>query len=155
MSTVNSEKVTRRFAALPGKVKESLIPALNRIGAMLAGYVQTQKLQGQVLNHRSGRLSNAVTFHEAQDSGSAVSVKVGVYQNVPYARIHEYGGYVHVPEVSGPLMVFQGSDGNTVFTRRHKAFTATMPERSYLRSSLGENRESYIDIINRTVADAL
>jgi hypothetical protein len=79
-----------------------------------------------------------------------INTKVGVFGGVPYARIHEMGGTIEIPEVSGKLMVFNTSDG-LVFTRHHKAFTVTMPERSYLRSALRDKHEEIIERMNKAV----
>lgn len=123
---------------------------MEAIGYRLVSYIQTEKLSGQVLNRRSGLLSRSITQQTLQIGEDQINTKVGVFGGVPYARIHEMGGKIDIPEVTGKLMVFNPGDG-LVFTRHHKAFTVTMPERSYLRSSLRDLHDEIIERMNRAV----
>ncbi len=148
---VDASAVIRKFQNVPAAVRGQLLKTMTSIGFDLTGYIQQTKLQGQVLHHRTGNLSSHV-HPQTNDDGKTITTKVGIDSNaVPYAAVHEYGGYIHVPEVSGPLMVFEGQ-GGTVFTRKHRAFTVNMPERSYMRSSLAERRDDYIRQIDGAVA---
>lgn len=143
-------RVEQRFRDISQRSVERLRKGMEGIGYMLVGYIQTEKLSGQVLNRKSGRLSNSITQQTLQIGDDQINTKVGVFGGVPYARIHELGGSIDVPEVSGKLMVFNSGDG-LVFTRHHKAFTVHMPERSYLRSALRDKHEEIIERMNRAV----
>ena len=53
-----------------------------------------------------------------------------------YAAIHQYGGTVTIPELvrkpdQGPF-VFQGRDGNTIFSRRIREHKVTIPARPFM-----------------------
>lgn len=147
---VNAQRATQFLGQFPNRYVSRLFAVMQKIGFDLQGYIQRNKLQGQVLNHRSGWLSSHVHSTTTQ-VGPKVTTIVGVDGNaVPYAAIHEYGGKIHIPEVINKLMVFE-SGGETVFTMRHKAFTVNMPERSYMRSSLKERRDLYIGWIRGLV----
>src|SRR5258708_118994 len=152
---IDASNVIRRFQSVPTAVRGQLLKTMTAIGFDLTGYIQQNKLQGQVLHHRTGNLSSHV-HPQTNDDGKTITTRVGIDSNaVPYAAIHEYGGYIHVPAVEGPLMVFDAKDGATVFTRKRTAFTVNMPERSYLRSSLSDRREDYLRDIDAAVAGGL
>lgn len=123
------------IAALRGELTEQTVNLLS--------YIKDEKLSGQVLNSRTDNLrrSGFNTFEETVDTllgtvnfGSGPTTRKNV---VPYAAIQNYGGAINVPEVTGKLMVFERG-GETVFTRRHRAFTVQMPARNYMESSLEE-----------------
>jgi phage gpG-like protein len=152
MSYVDASKVVRKFERLPVAIRGAVLRTMTKIGYDLTGHIQQDKLQGQVLHHRTGNLSSHV-HPQTTDSGNLITTVVGIDSNaVPYAAIHEYGGYIHVPEVSGPLMVFD-KGGETIFTRRRAAFTAHMPERSYLRSGLADRKDDYLRDIDAAVGE--
>lgn len=109
----------------------------------LLSYIKDDKLSGQVLNQRSGNLKNS-GFTEMSESSEALSGTVNFGRTVPYAAIHNYGGSIDIPEVTDKLMVFQ-RNGETVFTRKHRAFTVQMPARNYMESSLDENSPEIIE----------
>lgn len=115
----------------------------------LLSYIKDDKLSGQVLNVRSGALIRSGIFavNETPETmlgmvsfGSGPSTKDNL---IPYAAIHNYGGDIDIPEVTGKLMVFE-RDGATVFTQRHRAFTVHMPARNYMESSLEEKRPEIV-----------
>lgn len=143
-------RVEQRFRDLVPARVESLRRAMEGIGYRLVGYIQTQKLSGQVLNRKSGLLSRSITQQTLQIGDDQINTKVGVFGGVPYARIHEMGGVIDIPEVSGKLMVFN-SGSELVFTRHHRAFQVHMPERSYLRSSLRDLHDEIIERMNKAV----
>lgn len=127
----------------PRDIVSSLLKTMTGIGLDLQGYVQRSKLQGQVLKHRTGWLSSHVHAETKEGSGT-ITTTVGVDTSaVPYAAIHEFGGTIHVPAVTGKLMVWQTKQGDTVFATAHGAYTVHMPERSYLRSALADKIETY------------
>jgi hypothetical protein len=69
-----------------------------------------------------------------------ISVRIGTSDNVKYAAIQEFGGTIApheiVPDKAKALAFAVG--GKQVFAARVNLPAVTMPERSYLRSSLGE-----------------
>ena len=105
----------------------------------LQGYVISQKLQGQVLNHRSGALSRSIQ-QDVIAEGDKVTGEVFSAGDVKYAAIHEFGGVIPahdiVPNKAGALAFMM--DGRQVFASVVHMPDVTMPERSFLRSSLEE-----------------
>lgn len=153
--SVDASQLIARFSRLPQETLNALVPTMDKVGDNLQNYIRSEKLRGQVLKVRTGKLRNSVTHTPPQVSGNSVSTSVGVFDGLPYARIHEYGGTIDVPAVDNKLMVFSAKDGNTVFTRKHRAFSVNMPERSYLRSSLSDQREAILSQITRAVQRSL
>jgi hypothetical protein len=147
---VDTGQVVLRFSRMPQNVLQALVPALDIAGYNLVTHIVRDELSGQILNRRSGTLSNAVTHTTPTISGNTVSTKVGVFSGVPYARPLEYGAYI--PPVSGPLMVFSAKDGTTVFTRKRKGFQ--LKEYAYMRRGLADQRADIIAQISKAVQQA-
>ncbi len=135
---VHSGDVEAFLQERPELIVTALRAEMNKQTINLLSYIVDEKLQGQVLNHRTGNLANS-GFTETAASGPVLEGTVGFGRTVPYAAILNYGGTINIPEVSGKLMVFQRAAA-TVFTRRHKAFTVTMPAHNYMESSLEERK---------------
>ena len=131
----------RGLDAMPQAVITALADKIKTQSEDLAGYVVSNKLQGQVLKHRSGDLGQA---KPVQASGSSVSGGVFSSSDVPYAAIHEYGfdGEESVKAHQRIINQVFGRPCDPV-TVQVQAFTRhmVMPERSFLRSSLTENSD--------------
>lgn len=143
------EELASKAEAIVSAVRAEMVA---QTGNLLA-YIKDEKLSGQLLNQRSGNLKRS-GFTEVQETAESAIGYVGFGRTVPYAAIHNYGGTIHIPEVSGKLMVFERG-GETVFTRRHRAFDVNMPERNYLESSATERepiiREGFRDAIEAAI----
>lgn len=116
-----------------------------------------QKLNGPVLARKTGNLQDhlgsTVTSNESGATGT-----VGV-SGVAYARIQEYGGrtspHVIRPKNAsvlaflspGKIGISKGGESAMIFARVVNHPGSKMPERSYLRSSLAENRSDFIDAL--------
>lgn len=133
------------IAALRGEVNAQTVNLLS--------FIKDDKLSGQLLNQRSGNLKNS-GFTAVEETPETITGTVNFGVTVPYARIHNYGGTINVPEVTDKLMVFQ-REGITVFTRKHKAFTVTMPARNYMESSLEEKQPEILGALQGAVDEAV
>lgn len=134
------------------KIQRSVFVEMKKIGIDLQSYVKEFKLRGgNPLHSRTGNLSRSIV-QRLEEQGTSITAIVGAAPNAPYARIHEFGGTIHIPEVKNTLMVFTPKGGKTVFTMGHRAFDVQMPERSFLRSALEEKREQFRLRINEAVA---
>lgn len=116
--------LAERFSKMGVKGRTKLIKEVTMISYELVSYIKVNKLQGQVLHHRSGKLSGHVTT-KLDVTDHKIESRVGVFAGVPYARIHEYGGTINRTKADGT------------------PYHIKMPERSYLRSSLKEKSEGY------------
>lgn len=174
-ATSEFQRLSLFFANLSEETLVALKDEQTRIGYRLVSFIQTEKLQGQVLHKRGGKGSSNLSSHITSDTtrdGETITTRLGVMSGVPYARIHEYGGQINIPEVKGKLMAFDNPEMSTqllfdapghtggamIFTRKHKAFTVNMPERSYLRSTLREKHDEIVEsmkaVINKETSNA-
>ena len=130
----------RRFdAAASGEIQNGIV----RITLKLLSKVKAQKLSGQALNVRTGRLRRSIT-QRIDASDSEISGIVGT--NVEYAAIHEYGfkGSVTIKQhlrlvkqafgrpLKSPVWATVGAHSKNV----------NLPARSFLRSALAELKNS-------------
>lgn len=81
-------EVLSHLRGISEEAQKVLKSEVRSLAVMLAGYVKTDKLTGEVLHVRSGRLRRSITFR-VQEDGSLVTGIVGT--NVEYARAHEFG----------------------------------------------------------------
>ncbi len=100
--------------------KDAVRMSVQRLTLRLLAKVKADKLSGQVLNVRTGRLRRSIN-QRVEVNGQGAYGKVGT--PVKYGRIHEFGGTVSRPSSRGPGR-------------------ATYPERSFLRSALREMEPS-------------
>lgn len=156
MSNVRTDKAIAYLRQFPQTAHGKLLRILQVIGFDLQGYIQRQKLQGQVLNHRSGWLSSHVVAAPVEDLGTSARVTVGVSTSaVPYAAIHEFG-FHGTEQVKAHTRIQTMCFGRSIepVTVEVGAFSRVMnmPERSYMRSSLRERRAAYLGMIRKAVA---
>lgn len=137
------------------QIDEQVLSVLVLASEELAKYIITQKLSGQVLNRRTGKLQESVSAYEASRESFQYTMIVAQDEEIaPYGPIHEFGG--HVPErvaQSGSALHWLDPDGKDVFAMRARAFD--MPIRSYMRSALEENdahiQEMVREAVQRTI----
>lgn len=130
-----------------GDVHGALKRGIGRAVLTLLRYVKASKLSDQVLRVRTGRLRRSIT-ERVEESGSRVSGIVGT--NVEYARVHEYGfkGTVSVREHLRKTKA--GSTTVRAHTRK-----VSLPERSFLRSSLRDLQPQIREEIERSLNRAV
>ena len=146
VEVTGAKELAERFENLPSAMRQVLFNAVKKEAFDLAAYVKSDKLSGQVLNRRTGRLSNSVNS-AVVDIDRIVTGTVGT--NVEYARIHEYGGIIWmIPRmqtmyhktVHGYLEggLVKKSESNFATDHAVAGYKITMPERSFLRSALAD-----------------
>lgn len=127
------------FADKLGRLRAAITGTMQDWATETAAYCIANKLSGSPLHRRSGRLSRTV-HGDVQSAGTLVSGVVAAGRDVPYARIHEYGGLIKAHDVvarSAQALMIPLAQG-VIFRRRAHIPDVTMPERSYMRSSLKE-----------------
>lgn len=134
--TVDSSQVEEYIGTRGDLIIAALRSELTGQTNNLLSYIKDDKLSGQVLNQRSGNLKNS-GFTEVTETAETMLGTDNFGRTAPYAQIHEFGGNISIPEVTGKLMVFE-RNGETIFTRRHKAFVVRIPARPYAEPSLEE-----------------
>ncbi|HEY2446245.1 MAG TPA: hypothetical protein VGI20_10960 [Rhizomicrobium sp.] len=146
---VDAARVATRLLALPREMRGGVRGTMQaQMLELLA--IMRAKLSGDVLNARSGNLRASIKAEFDVDNG-ALTARSASDGSVPYARIQEYGGRIGIPElrpVDARALAF-AYGGRMVFAKRTAAHVVTIPERSYLRSSLKEFAGSFVDAIRR------
>jgi phage gpG-like protein len=88
-STVTgAAEVQARFETLAGTARPRFLSVVQRLGLLLLRKVKEEKLSGQVLNVRTGRLRRSI-HEETTDSGEVIQSTVGT--PVVYGRAWELG----------------------------------------------------------------
>ncbi len=156
MITVEVDDTSARLwlTELPDKVRVSLEYEISILAQKLRNHVISDKLLGQVLNRKTGRLGQSI--QERVDS-TPTGVTGVVYSSgdVPYARIHEYGGKTaaHVIEAkNGQALAFMWR-GKQAFFKKVNHPGSVMPERSYMRSSLADLKDEIVERMKRAVVE--
>lgn len=159
-TVIGDGAVIARLTGLPDKIRADLKKSVLRLTISLQRKVKQDKLAGQVLNKVTGKLGRSIQFNVKETpSGVSGAVGSGINESNPlvYARIHEYGGVIHIPEifpVNAKVLRFTLKSGATLFRKSVKAHDVHMPERSYLRSSLKEMTPEIIADLTTTVEKA-
>lgn len=151
-----SDDVVRRMRGLPDVVHRALLAKVYELTLRLEAHVKNDKLSGQVLNTVSGRLKRSIQSG-VSDSPDRITGSVFSSGDVPYAGINEFGGKTAahdiVPVKKQALAFMMG--GKQVFAKIVHHPGSVMPERSYLRSSLGDMRSQIKDEMTAAVREAL
>ena len=150
---IDTAGVGDRLNALAGKVRASAAQAVQANTQQLLERVQ-DKLSGEVLNVRSGALLRSIVETGLNIDTAGVGDSVASDGSAAYAHIQEYGGRVNIPEIvprSAKALTFDYG-GKLVFARHVAAHSVDIPQRSFLRSSLAEQAQSFADDIRRIAA---
>ncbi|WP_221624476.1 hypothetical protein [Burkholderia stagnalis] len=147
-------QVIARVNRIVPNVRSALVQRVQRLVISLQSYVVQNKLQGQVLKVRTGRLqrsiNQAVTTTDTTVSGV-------VSTPVEYAAADEYGfqGVVTVKAHLRQVTMAFGKTLKTPVTANVSTHTMKMnlPERSFLRSALADQREEILRGIREATAE--
>ena len=157
MQIFGGSEVAARLGSIADRFSEAAKGSLNGWAQELASYIIAEKLSGQVLKRRSGRLSRSVHgYTDAQ--ADSVSGGAAAGRNVPYARIHEFGGMIPAHTVvarNARALMIPLKDGRTIFRRSANIPEVEMPVRSYMRSGLADRRESGLALLREALKQAL
>ena len=155
ISITGGERTAGRFRHMPDDVRRALHAKIMKLTLQLEAHVKNDKLSGQVLHTRSGRLKRSIKS-EVVDRGSIITGKV-VSTGVPYAAIHEFGGRTQAHEIvatkAKALSFIMG--GKRVFFRRVHHPGSVMPQRSYLRSAMDDMHQQIVDEMAAAVREAV
>lgn len=146
---VGTEEVVASLERMPQKMHGEILKAVTLLTLQLESHVKLDKLEGQVLNHITGRLQGSI-HSDTTDGGTTITGRV-YSSGCDYAAIHEYGfsGTETVREHLRTHLFGREVDPYLVpsFTRE-----MNMPERSFLRSALKDYEQKIIDGISGAVA---
>lgn len=144
--TVEMSAAKAALGQIPAAVAETVAAKVRVLTTNLQAHVVGDKLQGQVLNHRTGALSRSIQ-QSVESSGGITTGEVYSSGDVKYAAIHEFGGTTPahdiLPNKAEALAFMIG--GQQVFAKVVHHPGSRMPERSFLRSSLADMADAIVD----------
>lgn len=134
-SIVGVERTILAFGAARQRIADAVRAAVTRATFDLVRVVKADKLTGQVLQVRTGRLRRSITGRVEEENGSPVGL---VGTNVSYGRVHELGfkGSVKVKAHSRTIK------GKAIPVRAHSR-KLDIPARPFLVPALNENLPKY------------
>jgi len=152
LSVYGKQEYVQKFREISQSILPAITHEMQTQMTELADYVRRNKLSGDPLNRRSGRLSRSING-QAFATGNVVTGVVGS-KNVPYAHVHEDGGTFDIPlhtrlisQVFGrPIVPKQ------IWVSQH---SATFPQRAFLKPSLKENEDKIKNALRLTVLDIM
>lgn len=152
---VGDQQLIARLNAMPGRLRDELRRKVTELTLKLEAKVKA-KLSGQVLNVVTGALRRSI-FSTVTATDVSVVGKVASSGDVKYAAIHEFGGKTPAHEIvatkAQALSFMMG--GKQVFAKRVNHPGSTIPERSYLRSSLADMKQEIEDGLRDAVKQAV
>lgn len=147
----SDERLVASWQERVGRVAPAVVRALNTLHTQLQSYIVSEKLSGQVLQHRTGKLAGSIRVALAETSGDRVVGSVqGAGGVAPYGRYHEYGTtseYEIVPTRAKALAFQIG--GSTVFARRVQH--PPIQERSFMRTGLQDMKPQIVEGLQRQI----
>jgi phage gpG-like protein len=149
-----ADAVAAKLALAPDKIKAAVRRAVEASAAgVMAG--AKAKVSDDILHVKTGRLRRSIHYSMG---GTDETPSAVIGTNVEYAAIHEFGGQTraHVIEaLNAKVLAFKGPSGDMVFAKRVHHPGSHMPERSFLRSTLGEQAQSIKDRITLAIKGSL
>jgi phage gpG-like protein len=123
---------------MPEAARQGVARAVAQLGIDLQNNVQQNKLSGEVLRVRSGTLRQSIMLQTDQ-SGTAATATV--WSNVDYAAAQEYG-FSGTVSIRATLRQIKEAFGRPIAAKtvsvRPYGRRMDLPERSFLRSALGD-----------------
>lgn len=135
VTIVGAAATLRRLKDTRGRAREALRNTTISLVIKLTRKVKSEKLSGQVLKNRTGRLRRSITG-KTEGEGTKLFGIVGT--NVEYAGVHEYGGPVQVKSHLRTITQAWGHALKAPVTFTVRAHVVNYKERSFLRSALRE-----------------
>jgi phage gpG-like protein len=163
-TVIGSAEVSAKFARAGATVHDQVYRAVQEMGFRLLTHVKADKLSGQVLNVRTGRLRRSINMRMS-DGLDGIYAAVGT--NVVYARPNEFGAVTSPHEIVAKnakalafiMGVSQGAGGvgpgQMMFRKSVHHPGSKIPERSFLRSALADMRGEILDRIQQALNQAL
>ena len=143
--TLDSRAFTLRVDAMPPAMQALIKAKVTVLTFKLQAHVVQDKLHGQVLGQRSGRLARSIA-NTIIATATAVFGRVFSSGDVKYARIWEMGGTIPehdiYPDKAQALAFMIG--GHQVFAKHVHMPARTVQARSFLRSSLADMAEEIV-----------
>lgn len=140
---IGGKETVTMLEGAPSKVRVGIKSAVTRLTLQLLKTVKQDKLSGQVLNVRTGRLRRSINS-DVLDDGISIIGSVGT--NVEYAKYHEFGDAQTDGGARGVLQALKKA--------AMPASVNGLPPRSFLRSALFQARDNIHAEIEKSVHEA-
>jgi len=166
----SDQRVPAQIRAATPVIVAALAERLTLWMLRLQQKIQGEKLSGQVLQHRSGRLYGSIIEQPTEQVGlQLIGSVTGAGGPAWYGQLHETGGTFHVKEYVRHIAFNQkgevirmltkaGTVRKAVATTKEQivhAHDVTFPERSFMSSSLAEIAEEMVADLQRTAGASL
>ena len=149
--------VTNNYVDRTNTIISFVNKAIKKLTFRFQAKVKSEKLTGQVLNVRTGRLRRSMNTSFQEEESGLISGFLGT--NVPYAKPHEFGfeGEVQVQEyMMTQKQVFGRMLQNPIqVTVKAHMRKVKIPEKSFMRSALGEMRDEITEAMNDAISRGL
>ena len=142
-----AKSLQKKVPAVQRRVEDTLA----RLAIKLTAHVKADKLSGQVLRNRTGRLRRSVNYRI--DGRNTPQTQAAVGTNVVYARPHEYGGPVTVKEHLRMMTQAWGRPVKDPHPVTVKSHTVNYPLRSFLRSALKDMEDEIISGLRNSIKE--
>lgn len=129
------KKFNRGLDRIARESRPVSLTAMRRATEYVRGYIVKNKLSGQILKRKTGRLAGSIATAQ-EIRGQDVIGKVG--SNLKYARIHELGGVIRPKNFRFLHFVVNGQE---VFAKK-----VTIPKRPYIKPSIEESSKKIANI---------
>ena len=154
---IGGESLVARLDAVGPKIQTKIETTIQRLVLTLMANVQRDKLSGQVLNVRTGRLRRSITQRMQGLGTTSVSGIVGT--NVEYARAHEMGFQGTVTVKAHLRMMTKAfgkpvKDPHQIQVNSHSR-NMNIPEKSFLRSALNDMRPEIKEKLKAAIGEAV
>ena len=146
------EELSARFSAMPAAIRAALAEKFAALAQRLEDKIRNDKLDGQVLNARDGRLRDSIGVKLDEHGASLMT------SGVKYAAAQEYG-FTGEESVAAHTRVIKEAFGRAIAPKTIliQAFARQMrlPERSYMRSSLEDMQDEIAQALREAVEEGL
>lgn len=161
VTVTGAEEVAAHFGKLSDEARAKVYAKVLGLAVQVMNKAKV-KVSGEVLNVKTGQL-RANIKSDAEDANGTIVGRIFVTANVRYAAIHEFGGIINHPggtaylidPKTGVAKWISNKDALSDKLPRTKPHKIPMPERSYLRSSLGEMKDQILSELSATVSAAM
>lgn len=149
VNVIGTQSVELKLGEDMRKYLEAIRSGVRKVGYGNEAVIKTEKLSGQVLHRRSGRLSAGVhtNFHDDEQSFSAVT---GIGPELGYGKMHEMGGVFTVKQ---HMRTITQAFGRPIQPKQVsvKEYMMRVTKRSFLLSTLQERRAINVGIVESEV----
>ena len=143
---IGDKSLIERLGRVAPAMKKEVDATVMKLGFELQARVQTQKLTGQVLHVRTGRLKSSITQRFESTAEMATSI---VGTNVSYGVMWEKGIAAHdVVPVKAKALRFE--IGGQIFFRK-KVHIPAQAARPFLEPALQEMRPQIVDELQKAL----